>query len=133
MTYILFNCLRSSMSCTQTMPALYRPKPTKQRRMAYGFVIDWAVAAERGGVDFNPALCDTPQMTYAKRMMRECRLIWPNTKIRPVDFDRKILACIALAENTSQRAMQLPSQHAIEQMKNVLQTTEDPKWYKYYG
>jgi len=115
------------------MPALYRSKPTQQRRMACRFVIDWAAAAERGRVDFNPALCDTPQMTYVKRMMRECRVIWPNTKIRPVDLDRNILTCIALAENTSQRAMQLPSQRAVDQMKHMLQTTEDPKRYKYYG
>jgi hypothetical protein len=115
------------------MPALYRPKPIKQRRMAYGFVIDWAAAAEQGRGDFNPALCDTPQMTYVKSMMRECRVIWPNTKIQPVDLNRNILACIVLAENTSQRAMQLPSQHVVDQMKHVLQATEDPKWYKYYG
>jgi len=118
---------------SDTVPQLYQPQPTKQRRMVYGFIIDTAVAGERGRINFDPALCDPPEMVYVKKMMFECRLIWRRTTIRPVDFGRKILACIALAENTSERAMQLPSQEDIDAMKLVLQMDEEPKWYKYYG
>lgn len=94
------------------------------------FIIDAAVAGERGRID---RIMRSPEMTYVKRMMFECRHVWRRTTIRPVYFGRKVFACVALAENTSERAMQLPSQENINAMKLVLQTDEEPKWYKYYG
>ena len=72
-------------------------------------------------------------MFYVKRMMFACHLILQRTKIQPVDFECKVLACNALAENTSEHDMQLLSREEIDAMKLVLRMDEELNCYKYYG
>lgn len=50
-----------------------------------------------------------------------------------VKYKGMVESCIAFAENTSPKAMQLPPQGVIDEMKNVLGIDEQPKRYRYYG
>jgi hypothetical protein len=107
---------------------------SKWRRMSYGYIIDWDVARERGAAIFESGgNTDSVQYRYVKKMNSDCRRFWPRTCLRVVDFDGMIVSCITLAENTSQSAMKLPPQEAIDEMKRVLETKEEPRWYKFYA
>src|ERR1700674_1999085 len=53
--------------------------------------------------------------------------------LRNVKLNSRSALCIALASNSSESAMELPSQEKINKMKMLLGTDEPPKWYEYDG
>jgi hypothetical protein len=117
------------------------PKPTKQRRMTYGYIIDWDVAQRRGETLWNTpeareSLVRSIELSYVKHMNALCRSHWPRIRLRPVKSDGMIYSCITLADTVADwnsAGDVIPPPEVIEKIKGLLQTEEEPKWYKYYG
>jgi hypothetical protein len=102
--------------------------------MAYGYIIDWKLARERGTALFNPEEAhDGFKLTYIKMKNVECCRYWRRSRMLPVKYKGMVQSCIAFAENTTPKAMQLPPQGVIDEMKKVLEIDEQPKWYRYYS
>ena len=51
----------------------------------------------------------------------------------PVKYKGMVQSCIAFVENTMLKAMRLPLQDMIDEMKKVLEIDKQPKWYRYYS
>jgi hypothetical protein len=51
----------------------------------------------------------------------------------PVKYKGMVQFCIAFAENTTPKAMKLPPQDVIDEIKKVLEIDKQPKWYRYYS
>lgn len=120
---------------------LHYPKPSKQRRMAYGYVIDWDDAQARGKALWNTpevlqTLVRSIELSFVMHMHAQCLAHWPRARLRPVKFDGMIYSCITLADNIGDwksAGNEVPPQDVIEKLKRLLETDEQPKWYKYYG
>jgi hypothetical protein len=120
---------------------VHHRKPSKHRRMAYGYIIDWDDAEARG-----KALWSTPEalqglsrsveLSFVMHMRRQCQAYWPKASLRPVRFQGMTYSCITLADNIgdwNSPGDDIPPQNVIETLKHLLETGEEPKWYKYEG
>lgn len=96
--------------------------------MAYGYIINWKLAGRRGElrVDSREAH-DGFELTYIKMKNAERSHYWLRSRMLSVKYKGMVESCIAFAENTSPKAMQLPPQGVIDEMKNVLGIDEQPK------
>ena len=109
--------------------------------MAYGYIIDWDIAQQRGETLWNTpeereGLVRSIELSYVEHMNALCRSHWPRIHLRLVKSDGIIYSCITLADtmadwNSAGDVIPLPE--VIEKIKGLLQTDEEPKWYKYYG
>jgi hypothetical protein len=119
---------------------VYFSKPAKHRRMAYGYIIDWNVAKARGETLWNTpearqSLVRSVELSYVKHMNTLCRAHWPRVHLEPVKSDGMIYSCITLADTAGSwnSAGEKPPHEVIEKIKLLLETDDEPKWYKYYG
>jgi hypothetical protein len=120
---------------------VYFSKPAKHRRMAYGYIIDWNIAKARGETLWNTlearqSLVRSVELSYVKHMNALCRAHWPRVHLEPVKFDGMIYSCITLADTVgswNSAGKEKPPQEVIDKIKLLLETDDEPKWYKYYG
>jgi hypothetical protein len=110
-------------------------RPTKWRHMMYGFVIEHGWARERGCAKFGPATTDHELRSrggrFTKTLASSCTRVWRRTRLRAATTNNGlVLNGISLAENTSSDAMSLPPREVIDRIKAVLETEEEPSWFK---
>ena len=109
--------------------------------MAYGYITDWDKAEAHGR-----ALWDTPEalqnlvrsieLSFVMHMRRQCQVHWPRASLRPVRFQGMTYLCITLADNIgdwNSPGSELPPQGVVEKLKHLLETDEEPEWYRYEG
>ncbi|KAH9938941.1 hypothetical protein B0H21DRAFT_757635 [Amylocystis lapponica] len=108
------------------------------RHMVLGYVVPRDIAAERAaamwGTDRAP---HELAFRYAVWVTQRCELIskgrinlhvvYVDKKTQDTDF------CITLAQNTSAKAMVLPSQEKIDKLKQLIQTEEPPQWWEFFA
>ena len=129
----------------QTLPSAHHlvhyRKHSKQHHMAYGYIIDWDDAEARGRALWNTpealqTLVRSIELSFVMHMRRQCQAHWPRTSLRPVRLQGMTYSCITLADNIgdwNSPGSEVPPQDAIEKLKHLLETDEEPKWYKYEG
>jgi hypothetical protein len=97
---------------------------------------DHGWARERGCAMFGPAKTeseeDSCEFQFTKSLKSGSMRVWRKTRFRAVLVKKELLSAISLAENTSQNAMELPPREVIDKIRVILETEEEPAWYKIY-
>jgi hypothetical protein len=104
--------------------------------MMYGFVIEHERAVERGIALYGSAKTeyeeDCRASRYAKKMISDSARVWRRTRFRGAKTNKGHFSAMSLAENTSESAMLLPPREVNDMIKLILETEEEPGWYKIF-